>query len=236
MKEKMTENRTMRIFSAMGIIFIVCGHLTCDVFTIGGLFPYYSFHVYIFLFVAGYFYKTEAEKKPLKFLLHKARTLLLPYFIYNVIYGIISTVLNHKEIYLGTGISIKNLFLEPFIGGHQFGLNSPAWFVPALFVVEIINLFGRKAVGAVLGRLLGKERENGIALIGDIFMLTVSLALGIVTAQLAITGHVWGLWKMPGRWLLMLPGIQFGRIYREYIEPKIRKLFKDKNVISKILL
>ncbi len=62
MKTNTEENSQFRILSALGIIFVVAGHLGYGVFDMGGLFPYYSFHVFIFLFVSGYFYKDEAEK------------------------------------------------------------------------------------------------------------------------------------------------------------------------------
>ena len=45
------------ILSALGMIFIVDGHLNGSYFDVGGLFPYYSFHVPLFCFVSGYFYK-----------------------------------------------------------------------------------------------------------------------------------------------------------------------------------
>mgnify|MGYP006874577615 FL=1 len=45
------ENREMRILSAIGIILVVAGHLGYDLFDVGGRFPYYSFHVFIFVFV-----------------------------------------------------------------------------------------------------------------------------------------------------------------------------------------
>ena len=54
------ENKEFRILSAIGMILVVAGHLGFNVFDVGGLFPYYSFHVFIFLFVSGYFYKKEA--------------------------------------------------------------------------------------------------------------------------------------------------------------------------------
>ena len=44
------ENKEFRILSAIGIILVVAGHLGYDVFDIGGLFPYYSFHVPLFMF------------------------------------------------------------------------------------------------------------------------------------------------------------------------------------------
>ena len=43
------ENKQFRILSALGIIFVVAGHLGFYVFEFGGLFPHYSFHVFIFL-------------------------------------------------------------------------------------------------------------------------------------------------------------------------------------------
>lgn len=46
----------------------------------------------------------------------------------------------------------------------------------------------------------------------------VSLVVGMVTIQLAIGGHVWGIYKFPGRLLLMFPGFQMGKIYKEKIE------------------
>ena len=62
-REMNGENKEFRILSAIGIILVVAGHLGYDLFDIGGLFPYYSFHVFIFLFVSGYFYREEAQER-----------------------------------------------------------------------------------------------------------------------------------------------------------------------------
>ena len=67
------ENQVMRVLGALGIIFIVAGHIEFGLFTIKGIFPYYSFHVYIFLFIAGYFYERSAEEAPFKYVLKKAK-------------------------------------------------------------------------------------------------------------------------------------------------------------------
>ena len=45
------ENEELRILSAIGIILVAAGHLGYNLFDLGGLFPYYSFHVFLFLFV-----------------------------------------------------------------------------------------------------------------------------------------------------------------------------------------
>lgn len=205
MKTNGTENRQFRILSALGIIFVVAGHLGYGIFDIGGLFPYYSFHVFIFLFVSGYFYKEEAENHIFGYIKKKCVTLLVPYFIWNLVYGIVAQILHGVGFSLGEKLSLKTLFLSPFLDGHQFLYNFAAWFVPALFLVEVINVLMRKVLG-----LFRLKKEW--------LIFTGCLVLGILTVQLAVGGHVWGWYKMPGRLLLMLPGFQMGRIYKEKLE------------------
>lgn len=205
MRTDTKENRQFRILSALGIIFVAAGHLGYDVFTIGGLFPYYSFHVFIFLFVSGYFYKEEAEENIAGYILKKCRTLLVPYFLWNLFYGILAQILHGMGFSFGEDLSFRTLFLSPFLGGHQFLYNFSAWFVPALFLVEVINVCIRKALG-----LLRLKNEY--------LILAGCLVTGMAIIWLAAGGHVWGIYKLPGRILLMLPGFQMGRIYKEKLE------------------
>ena len=201
----MEENRQFRILSALGIIFVVAGHLGYHFLDVGGLFPYYSFHVYIFLFVSGYFYREQSEDDIFRYIYRKCITLMVPYFLWNLFYGILAGLLHRAGFSLGESLSFKTLFLSPFIDGHQFLYNFSAWFVPALFLVEVINVVMRKVLGV-------------LRLKNEWLILAGCLILGMITIQLAIGGHVWGLYKFPGRLLLMLPGFQMGRIYREKLE------------------
>ena len=199
------ENQEFRVLSAIGIILVVAGHLGYDLFDIGGLFPYYSFHVFLFLFISGYFYKREAEDKIVTYILRKCRTLLLPYFLWNLFYGIAATLLHHVGFSIGSDLSLKALFVSPFLDGHQFMYNFPAWFVPALFLIEVINVLMRKVLS-----LLRLDKEW--------LIFGMCLLAGILTVWLAIGGHIWGWHKFPGRLLFMLPGFQMGRIYKEKLE------------------
>ena len=199
------ENQEFRVLSAIGIILVVAGHLGYNLFDIGGLFPYYSFHVFIFLFVSGYFYKREAEEQIVNYILKKCRTLLLPYFLWNLFYGIAAALLHHAGFSIGSDLSLKTLFLSPFLDGHQFMYNFPAWFVPVLFMIEVINVLMRKILS-----LLRLDKEW--------LIFGFCLLAGVLTVWLAIGGHVWGWHKLPGRLLFMLPGFQMGRIYREKLE------------------
>lgn len=199
------ENREFRILSAVGIILVVAGHLGYNLFEIGELFPYYSFHVFIFLFVSGYFYRSEAEERIGRYILGKCVTLLLPYYIWNLFYGILANLLHGAGFFIGEVLSLKTLFLSPFLDGHQFMYNFPAWFVPVLFLIEVINVLMRKLLS-----LLHLNYEW--------LIFAGCLLAGVLTVYLAIGGHVWGYYKVPGRLLFMMPGFQMGRIYREKLE------------------
>ena len=205
------ENKQMRILSAIGMILVVAGHLGYSVFDVGGLFPYYSFHVFIFLFVSGYFYREEAEQHLLQYIGKKCKTLLLPYFIWNLVYGILAAILHRTGFSIGGNLTLWNLFIEPFVSGHQFLYQFPAWFVPALFLLEVLNVLGRKVLS-----FLHLKKEW--------LIFAVSLLLGIATVALAKGGHVWGYYKFPGRLLFMMPGFQLGHIYKEKLEIRVNKI------------
>ncbi len=225
------ENRTMRILGAFGVILVAAGHLNLSAFDCGGLFPYYSFHVYIFLFIAGYFYREEDEEHYGAFLLRKAKTLMLPYLIFNLLYGILATVLLGRGFAIGEKLSPYTLFVSPFLGGHQFMYHFPSWFVPALFVTEVLFLTGRILIRKSLslipvfripegGKDAPERAKAGEA--ADLLLMAGSLVLGIITVYLAIGGHVWGHYKDVGRILIMLPGMAFGRTFRIFPEKHMK--------------
>jgi len=142
--EKKAVKPRFRILSALAIIFVVAGHADFGVFDVAGLFPYYSFHVGVFAFISGYFYKEENENDIKNYIIKKAKHLLLPYYIWNVIYGLFTTLLRNIGFGIGSEITLKTLLLDPFLGGHQYGLNFAAWFVPVLFLIEVMNVVMRK--------------------------------------------------------------------------------------------
>lgn len=207
-QQKAPYNITFGILSALAIVMIVAGHLGYDIMTVGGLFPYYSFHVPLFLFISGYFYREEEEEHPYRYVKKKAKRLLLPYFIWNLVYGLIAWGLRAFGGYaMGDALSLKSLFLDPFLHGYQFIYNYAAWFVPVLFLIEMMNLCMR----LILRRL----RLNSEWLI-----LACTLAVGMAVVQLAIDGHVWGLYKTPGRLLFLYPCFQMGQFYKKKLEER----------------
>ncbi len=209
-RQKRPYNVTFGILSALAILMIVAGHAGYDILTVGGLFPYYSFHVPLFLFISGYFYREEEEAHPLTYLKKKAKRLLLPYFIWNVVYGLIAWALRTFAGFgMGEGISLKTLFVTPFLNGYQFILNYAAWFVPVLFLIEMMNLCMR-----LLLKWLHMNSE-WVILLG-------TLAVGMLVVQFAIEGRVWGLYKTPGRILFLYPCFQMGQFYKKKLESRDR--------------
>lgn len=211
-------NTTFGILSALTIIMVVAGHCGYHIMTVGELYPYYSFHVPLFMFISGYFYKGSEEEAPLQYVKKKVVRLLVPYFIWNVVYGLISWAMRAAGFAMGEAVSLRTLFIEPFMHGYQFIYNYAAWFVPVLFVIEMMNLCARIVLRKMIGglRCLGGEAaEDSIV---EWVMLAGSLLVGITVVWLAIGGHVWGDYKAPGRILFLFPCFQMGQFYLKKLE------------------
>lgn len=204
MKDKQY-NMTFGVLSSLAIIMVVAGHIGYNIMTVGDLFPYYSFHIPLFMFISGYFYRESEEEHPLFYIKKKVCRLLVPYFVWNLIYGLVAWALRVVGFGMGEPIGFRTLLIAPFMNGYQFIYNYAAWFVPALFVIEIINL---------LARLVLRRFGN----LSDWLMLIGSLVVGSLTVWLAIGGHVWGDYKAAGRILFLFPCFQMGQFYYKKLE------------------
>lgn len=125
------------LLSALGIIFVVDGHLNHSFFDIGGLLPYYSFHMPLFVFISGYFFNQKDGENLWEFGKRKFIHLMIPYYFWNLAYGIMAAFLRSQGFLFGEAVTLENLLIEPFCMGYQFILNHAAWFVPTLFLIEV---------------------------------------------------------------------------------------------------
>lgn len=140
-------DESVDIAKGLGILFVIGGH--CG-FNLPG-FHSQSFHMPLFYFISGFFiskYILNKDESALKFIHKKFHSLLLPYFIYNVFFGILSYFLQFIGIEFNKGtifeiLSIKNIFIEPFLRGWQYPISGPLWFVPSLFCVMVMIMFLR---------------------------------------------------------------------------------------------
>lgn len=212
-KQGSTINMQFALLSALGMFFVVDGHLNNSYLDIGGLFPYYSFHMPLFAFISGYFYKPGSEDGLWGYARRKGVRLLGPYMVYNLLYGIAAQFLHGAGFAFGGSLSIRNLLIEPFITGHQFEYNLAAWFVPALFLVEMANVLLRRLLKTVARRELGSN---------EYIVSILYLVIGIAGISLAMSGRYQGGWLSLVRLMFLLPCYQWGTLYRQKLEKKDR--------------
>ena len=103
-----------RLLYALGMIFIVSGHCSG-----GGVslfydwFPPYAFHLGLFAFCSGYFYRDENGADLGAYALRKAKTLLLPMYLWNLFYALLLVVLRRFGFDIGLPPSFATLVTIP---------------------------------------------------------------------------------------------------------------------------
>lgn len=133
------------ILQATAILLVVVGHKIGSINIMSDWILIYSYHVPLWFFISGYFYKPSNSFQIKKYIIKKVKNLLLPYFVVNFMYGVISTVFRNLGIIkYGKQMNFRMLFTEPWISGGQFGLNVAGWFIPALFLCEVVYAVLRK--------------------------------------------------------------------------------------------
>lgn len=134
-----------KILYAVGMLMVVCGHAGGGGISImNDWFPYEGLHLALFMFCSGYFYKSSSEEHMGQYALKKIKTLIIPLYIYNVIYGLIVYLSRFRGFEIGENFTAENLLLMPILSGHQFVYNMGGWFIIPLFMIELYNVVLRK--------------------------------------------------------------------------------------------
>ncbi len=129
----------INVLKALAIMLIVSGHLE---FSLIPMFPPYSFHLALFFFISGYLFKEKYFDNIQEFITKKAKSLLVPYYIYTAFYLCVTLIIAKLTgMFWGMPINFKNYILTPFLNGHQLDLSCPLWFVTQLFITMICFLF-----------------------------------------------------------------------------------------------
>ncbi len=136
---------TFKALSVCGMLFVLAGHFGSHAFCFAHLYKYDLFHMPLFLFISGYFFRSESTQtlaNTFGFIKRKFLRLMVPYFIWNLVYFGIMLVLQKNSVFpfsvFQGEVSWRNFVLEPFQRGSGFGYNVAAWFVPFLFLVESV--------------------------------------------------------------------------------------------------
>jgi len=206
MEQKTNIDYRFKIMYALGIIFIVAGHCrNGGISILYDWFPPYSFHLGLFAFCSGYFYKDNAEENIFRYILKKIKNLIIPLYLWNFVYAVIVYFLSLNGFTIG--VDEKNIFLKLFIlpitDGHQFEFNMGGWFVIPLFILQVVNVLFRKQ------KLLHKN---------ETFYFFIYLFLGIIGVYLASKGYNKGLWLVLVRTLYFFPFYGLGIYYKRVLE------------------
>ncbi|MBR5246345.1 MAG: acyltransferase [Clostridia bacterium] len=197
----------MNLIKAYAIIAVVASHTLNGgiVFPLDNWIQPYFYFMPIFVFVSGYFYRKETDNSSvIKYLGQKAKIMLLPYFLWNVVYGILNAILREiGVVHYGSAINLKSLFITPWITGHQFAFMIPAWFLLSLFIISVVIFILRKILCKL--HILNEE-----------LLLIFCFGVSIITIYLAESGHNQN-WELCfAKAGFMLPYFQMGFVYKKY--------------------
>lgn len=161
----------------------------------------------VFVFVSGYFYKKESDYTDFgSFIKKKFLRLVVPYFLWNIFYGIFNFFFRKIGIIeYGDPINLNSLFIRPWIDGHQFHFNIPAWFILSLFLVEVFTYALRKFMIAV--HILNEE-----------LLLIITFIISIISIFYAENGYNTGWYLCLAKFGVLLPYLQMGFVYKKYEE------------------
>ncbi|MEY8339294.1 acyltransferase family protein [Lachnospiraceae bacterium 62-35] len=208
-------NMQFCLLSALGSFMVVDGHLNGSFLDIGGLIQYYFFHMPLFVFISGYFYK-GCEDSIASYGIYKFKRLMVPYFIWNLIYGILAQFLRNYGFAFGEPVTLITLFVEPFRMGYQFVLNHVAWFVPTLFLVEIANAVLTNLIHHLSGRIFSSPQK---ALNYEVFIQTgLYLLISLGGIYISRRFRTEGFLLMAVRVMFLLLFYSAGSLYREKLE------------------
>ena len=164
----MTQNRFdyIDIAKGLGILMVVWAHIMVTGWSHRLI---YAFHMPLFFFLSGMLFQRHKYPSLISFVGRRAKRLLLPYVIYSVATWCMWAVFRY---FRGEEVGYLASLMQTFIAqgsGAFFAHNSALWFIPCLFLVEILYFF--------------------ICRLGDFWSVLVCFA---AAAGSFILGHVFG--------------------------------------------
>lgn len=137
-------NQAFSIMKGIAIISVVLGHCTTNP-TIETFVNQY--HLAVFFFVAGFFFKEKYTITPINFIWKKVKRLYVPFVAAGIGYLLLHNIFYHLNIY-DTELTIaqfgKGIFDVTIRMVSNESLMGAMWFCPAMLIVSIIGLAGFK--------------------------------------------------------------------------------------------
>lgn len=127
----------MDIIKGLGIIAIVIGHTKSPLFKF-----VYAYHVVLFFFISGYFYKENYTKNPIVLIKKRIRTLYLPFIKYELIFLIFHNLFVKLNLYNYKYYHVKDFMnnIIKILTFHevQSEILGQFWFIKVLFITNIM--------------------------------------------------------------------------------------------------
>lgn len=149
---------------AIGIIFVILGHHRHF------LYDYiYTFHMPLFFFISGFLFNKDKYEKAFTYIKQKARTLLVPYFVFSTVLFILWIfIAKFLDPSILQEYSIKKNFIGIFYSQGQLEYMKwgvELWFLTCLFLTSILYYFLAK-----LSKLYLSFSLIGLAIIGFVLL------------------------------------------------------------------
>lgn len=123
------------VCKGLGIILVVFGHLPIIGANLVGLDSFvYQFHVPLFFFLSGVFFKEDERIGT--FFIKKVKGLYIPFLIANVVFVLIDLFKAHFNTQVSNGFWLY--LLRVFAGLDTSPLGSPSWFLIVLFRAALL--------------------------------------------------------------------------------------------------
>lgn len=154
------------ILKGIGIIFVLLGHMPSLPIIIQ--LWIFSFHMPLFFFASGYLF---TKRDILVQVIKKAKSLLIPYFIFSFVFLLLDLIL-FKNI-----DDLKSNIINTLTGQGGFGM---LWFFVSLFLVEcifnaIVNKFSTRMSAVLIVLLVCGGYFLCLLKMGNIFKISTSL-------------------------------------------------------------
>lgn len=204
------------ILSFIGILCVVMGHVGCDLLSINGWMPYASFHVPLFFFISGCFYKRRVEKTPVHpSIVYLIKKLLIPFYIVYLVYWILYLILNKWfGCTIGIeGMNFKDYIMSPFLATQPIGFCAPAWFVITLFGVRVTHLVIQKWMSCF------KMSESNKCL----WTMIIYIIIGNIAFQIG-DSVIWEWGKNILKIIVGLSFYQIGYIFHNFLDERVNEI------------
>ena len=120
----------------VGILLVIMGHAGCPEIPHGII---YSFHMPLFFLLSGLYIQRQCQEKMGVYLRKNFKSLLLPYFYFNIIYiafYYVMSVVFHKNLLDGSVLdNLIGIFVSMRWGTPYHHV---LWFLPCLFFAKIM--------------------------------------------------------------------------------------------------